>query len=415
MRNTPSSTDATEEADLRAAHARIGHLYDTVPYEPQFNPVLDPDCLFGMGALFGCAENTPADFDVLDVGCGSGSQLERVAGQTAGRVIGADISQDACARATARCAPYGDRVSVLCTDLLDLSPEKIGSFDLIYHVGVLYIMPPAARRRMLELIARCLRPGGVVVISYYAGSIELVRAGLHRTLRSAGDVSQPIPVQIRLARERLGSIAHGLSALDRNRDLLDVVMQETASLDDTTFFHEVLNESFDAMQTTAVADVLREHGVHFLDYTTQSTCSALTSARERTFAADGFDLAGGGYRYAVFGRLPSDASKATARSPVVTWSTQMVRSLPDATFTTMAKFTNPVTGNSFDIFQGVTQAALDELTEGPLSFDEMCAGAAGRFADAGLDFPAHGEAQIENDLLELWQHRVVTPLWRPLA
>jgi hypothetical protein len=93
----------------------------------------------------------------------------------------------------------------------------------------------------------------------------------------------------------------------------------------------------------------------------------------------------------------------------------MVRSLPEATFTTMAKFTNPVTGNSFDIFQGMTQAALDELTEGPLSFDEMCAGAAGRFADAGLDFPAHGEAQIENDLLELWQHRVVTPLWRPLA
>jgi SAM-dependent methyltransferase len=415
MRNSPSSTDTTEEADLRAAHARIGHLYDAVPYEPQFNAVLDPDYLFGMGAVFGCAENTPADFDVLDIGCGSGLQLERVAGQTNGRVIGADISQDACARAKARCAPYGDRVSVLCADLLDLSPKKLGSFDLIYHIGVLYIMPPAVRRRMLELIALCLRPGGVAVISYYAGSVELIRAGLHRTLRSAGDVSQPIPVQIRQARERLGSIAHGLSALDRNRDLLDVVMQETAALDDTIFFHEVLNETFDALQTTAVADVLREHGVHFLDYTAQSTCSALTSARERTLAADGFDLAGGGYRYAVFGRIPGDASKAGARSPVVTWGTRLVREPADQTYTAAAKYKEPVTGAAFDIFQTPTQAALDELAEDSLDFDEMCAGATGRFADAGLDFPPQAEDHIERDFLELWQHRVVTPLWRPRA
>ena len=90
---------------------------------------------------------------------------------TGGKLVGVDISREACARARQRCARYGDRARIICADFLDLDPERLGRFDLIYNIGVIFVTPPPIQESIVNLIARCLKPGGAAVLSYYTGGI----------------------------------------------------------------------------------------------------------------------------------------------------------------------------------------------------------------------------------------------------
>ncbi len=169
------STSASSSSELRAVNARIATAYDVMPFDSEAIPGIDPVRVLGVGALYGAA---PAgdSFDILDLGCGTGVQMARLGGLTKGRIVGADLSVSACAAARARCAAFGSRVEVICGDLLDLEPARLGQFDLIYNVGVLYVTPPEVQRHVLSLMASCLKPGGVALLSYYAGTAPLLMA-----------------------------------------------------------------------------------------------------------------------------------------------------------------------------------------------------------------------------------------------
>src|SRR5690348_10183130 len=123
--------------------------------------------------------------DVLDLGCGTGRLLRDVAAKCSGRIVGSDISPASCAKACEAVAAFGSRAEIIQADLADLRPDGLGEFDLIYCLGTIHIVPPATRNHLLKLIAGCLRPGGVAVISYYTGLGAAVRAHIARTLRAA--------------------------------------------------------------------------------------------------------------------------------------------------------------------------------------------------------------------------------------
>lgn len=157
------------DAAVRDINASIARAYDLVGYEPPVNDLLHPDNLLGLAALYGCA---PAGGDVLDLGCGTAAQLVRVGDRISGRLVGIDISKAAVAQARKRCARFGQRADIRCADALDVDTDELGQFDLIYHIGVLYVTPSEVRRAPLNVIRRCLKPGGVAAISYYAGTIH---------------------------------------------------------------------------------------------------------------------------------------------------------------------------------------------------------------------------------------------------
>ena len=398
-----------DDSDLRAVNAKIADAYDRAPYDPVAILGIDPERILGLAALHGGGPQSAA-YDVLDLGCGTGGQLARVGALTAGRLIGTDLSQSACALAEERCAVFGDRARIICADFLSLDAAQLGTFDLIYHVGVFYITPPEVQRHLLKLIAGCLKPGGVAVISYYFGASILLMSGLQHALRLAVDPKAPPGVQVQSARRRINDIAESLARQGGDHKTMLSVLQHANARSDSIFFHELLNQSFAAISTAALEDAFSAHGVHFLNWMAPGPLGAIPSARERAIAADVFDFAGGGYHYAVFGKC--DATRAAnMQAPSLRWQTRMARTTPAAT-------SRPITYRDAALGLSVTanvvvEAALDLLAAGPLGWDALSAGVEGTLAARGLKV-RDTLATLAAELSVLWQHGLVTPLWTPV-
>jgi len=290
---------STDDPMVRSLNANIARGYDAVPYDPPASPGLDPEHILAVAKPYRLGRDTRA-IDVLDLGCGTGNQLERVGGLTTGRLVGTDLSRSAYALTTARTAQFGTRAQIICADMLDLTAETLGTFDLIYHVGVLYVTPPPVQRHILELIGRCLKPGGVALISYYAGTVPLLMAGLHKVLRANIDLTDAPPDQIRTARAQLNAMAATVAAQGGDQRLMTGLLRQVHQSPDAIFFHEMLNQSFTALSTSALEAALSLFGVHFLNWMQPAPFGADMGARERAATADAYAFAGGGYFYGVF-------------------------------------------------------------------------------------------------------------------
>ena len=112
------------------------------------------------------------DASLLDAGCGTGGLLRRLQGWwPRARLHGVEFSAFAVGLARERTACLVDEGSVLALPFGDASFDAITCVDVVYQ----FVEPAIAYREM----ARCLRPGGVLVVNEPA----------HRWLFSYHDVS----------------------------------------------------------------------------------------------------------------------------------------------------------------------------------------------------------------------------------
>lgn len=132
----------------------------------------------------------PAAPELLDAGCGTGGLLRRLHGWwPAARLQGVELSPFAVGLARERTACPVAEGSVLALPFAD------ESFDAVTCVDVVYQLPePAAAYREA---ARCLRPGGVLVVNEPA----------HRWLYSYHDVS--VGGRHRFSRRELCALLRG--------------------------------------------------------------------------------------------------------------------------------------------------------------------------------------------------------------
>jgi SAM-dependent methyltransferase len=359
--------------ELRQAGRRIAADYEAMAYETPADPHLTPRRVLGFGAVFHC----PGAFgDVLDLGCGRGLQLLQAAPEMAGRLVGADLSRENCRQARARLAPFGARAQIHCGDVLDLTPEALGQFDLIYAIGLVFAVPPAVRAHVLSLIGACLRPGGVALISHYAGKVARARAELHRLVRDAVPASLAPHDAVAAAREVLPRLA-------QTPDLQEAAAL-TASLPDSTFFHEVFNPFCAPLALAELDAELAQAGIRFLGHLEEPASGLKPSPEARVMASDAADESGGAYHYALFGK---GARPPDLTAPHVAWST----SLRPAGGTLYRSG-----GQMVDIVHAPTRAALNAIGLRPLPF---------------LDATPPQEREVTARLFrELWAAKLVTPL-----
>jgi len=99
---------------------------------------------------------------VLDVGCGNGYHCLRMLGQGASRVIGIDPSPRFVMQFYALKKYLGDIAADVLPLGIEAMPAKLGAFDTVFSMGVLYHRrsPMDHLRELLEL----LRPGGQLVL-----------------------------------------------------------------------------------------------------------------------------------------------------------------------------------------------------------------------------------------------------------
>lgn len=384
-------TDA--DTEVRAISARIAEGYNRVPYKPKGkgSPGLDPYLLFGIAGTYGDFA-LRGDIDVLDLGCGSGGQLLRVGGLTTGRLVGVDISRVACNDAKRQCAPFGNRCTIHCSDLFDLDPASLGQFDLIYLLGVYLVVPPAVQQRLIEVLTACLKPGGVAVISYYAGEVWRHMDAMRRAVDAAVDRRAPSSEQLKVARRCAQDLARNAG---KNPTLARLVEHSLAG-DDATFFHEMMGPVLAEVKAAELEKALAPAGIHFLNWLQPGPFTSADPAA-RAAAADRFVQ--GGYLYGVFGRY--DPAKPADWSNL-SWITGLKRA--GVSGYGIPVFQDSNTGGRIEVTNSSTAAALDLLARGACPWITIQQELAK--LPAGLAYLA----AVKRDFASYWHQGLLTPL-----
>jgi len=387
--------------DIRTLNAAIASAYDAVAYDPPTLRDLDADRLTGVGALFGSRRIAK---DVLDLGCGTGGQLAKAASQVTGRLVGVDLSASACALARERLAPFGDRVEIRNADLLDLDPEALGQFDLIYLNGVYYVAPPPVQARLLEVIGRALRPGGVAVMSYYAGPVAELRALLYRDLRATVSPGDSPETALAKARARIPHLRAAVRDPVFGPPML-ALLDAMEAYPDHVFYLEALNQTFAPCRTSELQAGLGAHGVQFITYLDAPAATRAETAEARAAEADLEDFGGGGYRFSIFMRRPATGIVPDVRAPGLAWSNTLTRGEPNSEG--RAVFLDKVRDLNFTIRTPLTAAFLDSTQAEAASWRQGLQ-AARALVPAGADLAAE-EATLAGDLEALWRLGALTP------
>ncbi|HEX2484542.1 MAG TPA: class I SAM-dependent methyltransferase [Myxococcota bacterium] len=173
-------------------------------------------------AVLELLEPAPEDA-VLELGCGSGRTLAAMAARVQrGVVVGVDPSELMVRHAAARNRRFVDRgrAAVFAASTADLSRFGDGRFDRVYGTHVVYFWSDP--RRDLAEVARVLRPGGRILLGFFAGGdAARVRFPVERAvelLRAAG-FADAAPVRSALVDTRLAFVrAHSTPSSDDTQE-----------------------------------------------------------------------------------------------------------------------------------------------------------------------------------------------------
>jgi SAM-dependent methyltransferase len=149
--------------------------YEETPYDqlPWFEAGPSPQVRLAVEEGF-----LPKGGEVLDVGCGAGSNVLFLA-QSGYRAHGIDLSPGAVAAARARAAESRLSVDIQEGDVLALS-FSAASLDGIVDNGCFHTLPLARREDYAREVHRVLRPEGSLVLSWVAREHTDWRGPRHR-------------------------------------------------------------------------------------------------------------------------------------------------------------------------------------------------------------------------------------------
>lgn len=117
---------------------------------------------------------------VLDLGCGTGTLLLRLASRVPGaRIAGVDADPAMLRQAQAKATAAGISLD-LAPAWADALPFADGSFDVVLSSLFFHHLQPNDKRRSLREVLRVLRPGGRVLIADFSRPASWVgRAAFH--------------------------------------------------------------------------------------------------------------------------------------------------------------------------------------------------------------------------------------------
>lgn len=108
------------------------------------------------------AQSSPAGSPrALKVGCGLGDDAEELA-RRGYAVTAFDVAPTAVAWCRRRFP--ASPVAYLCRDLLDPPANWEGAFDLVVEAYTLQVLPPVVRPAAMARMARCVAPGGLLLV-----------------------------------------------------------------------------------------------------------------------------------------------------------------------------------------------------------------------------------------------------------
>jgi SAM-dependent methyltransferase len=126
-------------------------------------PRQGPGCSGATQKAFSLLPPIPADAEILDVGCGSGTQTRDLAALSGGTITAVDNHQPFLDAVAAWAGKQGlqDRIKTVCASM-DALPFSKGQFDLIWSEGAIFIV---GFEQGLKMWKPFVKKGGYMVVS----------------------------------------------------------------------------------------------------------------------------------------------------------------------------------------------------------------------------------------------------------
>lgn len=145
----------------------IAESYDELPYPDLVYPETNPNRLAAIAALLGLPAKNPARARILELGCGSGSNLIAMAVEwPEANLVGVDFSGRQIDAGKEILAASGvHNVALHHADLTSIGPDW-GQFDYIIAHGLYSWVPAEVQAKILAICRAHLAPAGIAYISY---------------------------------------------------------------------------------------------------------------------------------------------------------------------------------------------------------------------------------------------------------
>lgn len=126
-------------------------------------PRQGPGCTGATQKAFSLLPPIPTDAEILDVGCGSGTQTRDLAALSGGTITAVDNHQPFLDAVAAWAGKQGlqDRIKTVCASM-DALPFEKGQFDLIWSEGAIFIV---GFEQGLKMWKPFVKKGGYMVVS----------------------------------------------------------------------------------------------------------------------------------------------------------------------------------------------------------------------------------------------------------
>ncbi|CAN5861861.1 methyltransferase regulatory domain-containing protein [soil metagenome] len=144
--------------------------YEEITYPNFVHSQTHPNRLATMARAFGLKTAPVEKCRVLEVGCGSGTNLLAMACDLPeSEFTGIDLSANHIKQGKKAVAETGAKnLQLICTDLLQADLTGFGKFDHIIAHGFFSWIPQIVRDKFLEIVRENLAPDGVAFVSYNA-------------------------------------------------------------------------------------------------------------------------------------------------------------------------------------------------------------------------------------------------------
>jgi S-adenosylmethionine-diacylgycerolhomoserine-N-methlytransferase len=110
------------------------------------------------------------DWNILEVGCGTGYNLERLAQRFPNaKLTGLDVSSDMVALSQKKAQQFGDRVQVFAEPYMPGDTSRLESLDLVLFSYSLTMINPQWKELILQA-KKDLKPGGFIAVTDFYDS-----------------------------------------------------------------------------------------------------------------------------------------------------------------------------------------------------------------------------------------------------
>lgn len=239
-----------------------------IPYTAHYYPEASPGRMRQAASWRGRRGLPPAaGFSMLELGCGYGLNTILAAAANPDAICHAiDFNAEhiASARQLATAAGIGN-ASFFDLSFADfLKQPGVRQYDYILVHGVISWVPPAVWGQVVEILDRCLKPGGLAFVSYntVTGNAAMLPVREFMAAWSAAGEGS-LPEKFAASRQYLGRLAAAGGGFFAANPAVAKRLEAMAQQDQAYLVHEYLNEHWQPFSHTDVSGTLAKIGLEF--------------------------------------------------------------------------------------------------------------------------------------------------------